>query len=204
MCQKVQNGGGGWEEQGVISELVAAASVLYQGGEGWQCAMARSQGNLPLKQTGLPGCLLLACAFFCPLQAPPDKCWHTVPWLCARAWQTCLQAPHVCAGSAAALELLPCALLGWFSTPCFQQKSHRCACSSSVHAAAGSCGAETWKIASRDLAFLLQDPNSFTETRCILCVRKNWWELFLCNTVVERGLFVIMEKKLLLSCSWML
>lgn len=47
------------------------------------------------------------------------------------------------------------------------------ASSFSVHAAAGSHGAETWKIASRDLAFLFQAPSSLTEVRCVLCVRKN-------------------------------
>lgn len=50
MCQKVQNGGGGgWKEEGAISELTASGSVLYQGGEGWHSAMASSQGNIPLK-----------------------------------------------------------------------------------------------------------------------------------------------------------
>lgn len=63
---------------------------------------------------------------FCPLQARPEKCWHTAAWLRAHALQTSLQAPHLCAGSAAALELLPCAVLGWFSSPCFQRKSYGC------------------------------------------------------------------------------
>lgn len=42
------------------------ALLSYQGGVGCHTAMARSQGHLPLKQTGLPGWLLLACAFFVP------------------------------------------------------------------------------------------------------------------------------------------
>lgn len=94
---------------------------------------------------------------FCPLQAPPEKFWHTASQLCAHALQTgSLQAPYLCAGSAAALELLPCALLGWFSSQKIPRVllGYHClqsACSFSMHAAAGSCGAETWKIASRDL-----------------------------------------------------
>lgn len=96
---------------------------------------------------------------FCPLHTPPEKCWHTASWLCAHTLQMGLQAPYLCAGSAAALELLPCALLGWFSSQKIPRMllGYHClqsACSFSMHAAAGSYGAETWKIASRDLAFL--------------------------------------------------
>lgn len=112
MCQKVQNGGG-WNEE---SEPAAAGFTLYQGGVAWRRAMARSQGNLPLKQGRLPGWLLQSCAFFVPLQTPPEKCWHAMAWLCTQVLQTDLQA-HLYAGFAAFLELLPCAVLGWFCSP---------------------------------------------------------------------------------------
>lgn len=42
----------------------------------------------------------------------------------------------------------------------------------SVHAAADCYRTETWKIASRDFASFLQNPNSFPEIRCALCYEK--------------------------------
>lgn len=108
---------------------------------------------------------------FCPLQAPPEACdsqqHEAVLAPCKQPGSSC----SVCASAAAALPLLPWALLA-AQSPCFQLKSHGCACSLPRHAAAGSCGAETWKIASRDVAFLFWAPRSFTEIRCVLCVRK--------------------------------
>lgn len=125
MWWKVQNGGG-WNEESVITDPAAADFDLYQGGVGWHSAMARSQGNFPLKHTGLPSWLLQSCAFFCPPKAAPEKCLYATAWLCAQALHRGLQAWHLSAGCAALLELLLCAVLGWFSSACFQQKSHKC------------------------------------------------------------------------------
>lgn len=60
---------------------------------------------------------------------------------------------------------IPRMLLGYH---CLQS-----AYSLSVKAAAICYGAETWKIASRDLASFFQASNNFRETRGTLCVRKN-------------------------------
>lgn len=85
-------------------------------------------------------------------------------WLCC-----CPGTAAMCCTGLVQQSLLPAKipwmLLGYH---CLQS-----ACSFSMHAAAGSYGAETWKIASRDLALLFQTPISFTEIRCVLCVRKN-------------------------------
>lgn len=63
---------------------MAAASVLYQGGEGWHGAMASSQGNLPLKQTALPASALLACAFLVPFSPPRKVLAGSIVRLCSR------------------------------------------------------------------------------------------------------------------------
>lgn len=207
MCWKVQDeGGGGWIEEGVITEPAAAGFALLSE---W-CRVAYCNGQKPrppsskanrtarLTSSGL--CLS------CSLQAPSEKCWHTTAWLWARVLRRGLQACYLCAGFAL-LELLPCVILGGFSSPCFQQKSHGCCWVTtvyrvqtlSVHAAAECYGAETWKTASRDLAAFFQTSSSFTETRWALRVWKNSYELFfLCSTALERDLRVTMEKKPLL------
>lgn len=79
------------------------------------------------------------------------------------SWNCCHEQYWV--GSAALPAKVPQMLLGYH----YLQSAY----SLSVHAVAECYGAETWKIASRDLASLFQTPNSFTEIRCALCVRKN-------------------------------
>lgn len=172
-------GGGGWKE-GAISELTAAGFCVLSG---WR-RVAQCNGQEPrqpfskVNRTARLASSVLC--LFCPLQAPPEKCWHTAAWLRAHALQMGLQAPYLCAGSAAALELLPCALLGWFSSPCFQRKSHgRCwvTATECMQLFCACCCRKLWsrnlEDSSRDLAFLFQTPVSFTEIGCVLCVRKN-------------------------------
>lgn len=170
MCQKVQNGGGGWEGQGVISELLAAPSVLYQGGEGWQCAMARSQGYLPLKQTGLP-----SFSWLVPFLSPSGKVLaHGGMPLCSRLTNGLAGSSFVCwlccCPGTAALELLPCALLAWFSTPCRNPTD--------VHAVFPCMllqGAVEQKPGRLLPEILLSSCRLTTVSRkCVFCVKKNW------------------------------
>lgn len=151
--------------EGVISERAAAALCFIR-----VRGVARCNGQQPRQPSSKvnstaslssPGLCL-----FCPLQSPPEKCWHPALMLCSRLTDRL-------AGSLCECWLCCCPATFLLQQSCFQQKSHRCACSFPMHAAAGSCGAETWKIASRDLAFLFQAPSSFREIRCVLCVRKN-------------------------------
>lgn len=160
-----REGEGGSRELSVSGCCLCALS-------GWR-GVARCSGQEPRQPSSKvnstaslssPGLCL-----FCPLQAPPETCWQAAVWRCAHASQTAWQ-PLLCL----CLCCCCCHVLCWAGqSPCFQQKPHRCACSFPRHAAAGSCGAEAWKIASRDLDSLFQAPRSFTEMWCVLCVRKN-------------------------------
>lgn len=155
---------------GVISERLLLCALSGRRG------VARCDGQEPRqpssKANSTASLSSPALCLFCPLQAPPESCWQPAAWGCAHALQTAWQVLLCVCASAAALKLLPCALLGW-SESLFQLKSHGCACSFPRHAASGSCGAETCKIAPRGVASLFQAPRSFTEIGCVLCVGKN-------------------------------
>lgn len=157
---------------------MAAGFALYQSGIGWHSAMARSQGNLSSKANRTASLTSIVLCLFVPFRLTQKKagtqqhdfapksymrvCRLVIYMLALLlSWNTC------CVGLVQQ-SLLPAKISGMLLGYHHLQSAY----SFSMHAAAECYGAETWKIASRDFASLFQTPNSFTETRCALSVRK--------------------------------
>lgn len=148
MCEKVQNGGGGGRYQRARGRWLCALS-------GWR-RVAQCNGQEPRQPSSkvnstarLPSpvwCL------FCRPWSPPDKCWQTAAWPGAHTFQRGLQAPYLCAGSAAALNC--CHVPSWVGAAALASRENptgvagvQSACSLSMHAAAGSCAADCFQRA---------------------------------------------------------